>query len=201
MFWLVLSVLLWGSLHSLLASLKAKELALGWFGVKFMHYYRLFYNAFAVLTFLPVLAETGFIKNQTIYIVPFPWSGIMVLGETLAAAGLVIGFIQTGAWEFLGLRQSGENNNLPQLKTSGLYRYVRHPLYTAGLVFIWLFPLMTSNILAFNSTLTIYIFIGASFEERKLRREFGREYIDYAAITPMLVPFIKRERTKIQKNF
>jgi hypothetical protein len=56
MFWLVLSVFLWGSVHSLLASLKAKELFQGWFGTEITRFYRLVYNAFAVLSFLPVLA-------------------------------------------------------------------------------------------------------------------------------------------------
>jgi len=195
MFWLVLLVLLWGSVHSLLASLKAKELFLGWFGTKVMRFYRLFYNVLAVLSFIPVLVIAALTNSRTLYVVPFPWSGLMVLGEILAVAGLVIGFLQTNAWEFLGLRQLGESDGPSQLQTSGLYRYVRHPLYATGLAFIWLFPLMTYNLLAFNVALTIYILIGASFEERKLRREFGKEYIDYSAVTPILVPFIIRKRT------
>jgi protein-S-isoprenylcysteine O-methyltransferase Ste14 len=77
------------------------------------------------------------------------------------------------------------------LVISGLYRYIRHPLYTAGLIFIWLLPLMTVNILTINISLTLYILIGTYFEERKLRAEFGRGYIDYAAVTPMFIPFLK----------
>jgi len=195
MFWLVLSVLLWGSVHSLMASLKFKDLFLEWFGAKYMRFYRLFYNAIAVLSFVPVLAIAVLTSSRTLYVVPFPWSGLMVLGEILAVTGLVIGFLQTDAWEFLGLRQLGKNEGPSQLRTSGLYSYVRHPLYSAGLAFIWLFPIMTYNILAFNVGLTVYILIGASFEERKMRREFGRKYIDYTAVTPMLVPFIKKKRS------
>jgi protein-S-isoprenylcysteine O-methyltransferase Ste14 len=194
MFWLILSVLLWGILHSLLASLKANNLALGWFGAKFMHLYRLIYNVFAALSFMPVLGIAALTADRTLYVVPFPWAGLMVLGETSAVAGLVIGFLQTDAWDFLGLRQLREIDRPTQLKTSGLYRYVRHPLYAAGLAFIWLYPHMTANLMAINVALTIYILIGAFFEERKLRREYGREYIDYAAVTPMLIPFVKRNK-------
>jgi protein-S-isoprenylcysteine O-methyltransferase Ste14 len=64
-----------------------------------------------------------------------------------------------------------------------------------GLVFIWLFPYMTGTILEFNISLTLYILIGVFFEERKLRREFGQEYVAYAAKTPMLIPFIKKSKT------
>lgn len=195
MFWLVLSILIWGSVHSLLASLKAKELCQGWFGTKFMRFYRLVYNAFAGLSFLPILALVVLTKSKTLYVVPLPWSGLMILGEILASACLLIGVLQTDAWEFLGLRQLGESPGPSQLQTKGLYHHVRHPLYAAGLAVIWLFPVMTSNILVVNIALSFYILIGASFEERKLRREFGRKYIDYAAVTPMLVPFIKRKRT------
>jgi len=78
--------------------------------------------------------------------------------------------------------------------TNGLYRYVRHPLYTAGLVIIWLIPLMTYNLLALILGLTIYIFVGAYFEERKLLLEFGDVYAEYRQRTPMLVPRIRISR-------
>ena len=77
------------------------------------------------------------------------------------------------------------------LVTNGLYRHVRHPLYSAGIAFIWLMPLMTVNVLAINLALTVYVVIGAVFEERRLRRYFGQAYADYAAVTPMFIPFIK----------
>lgn len=194
MFWLILAILFWGIIHSLLASLRAKELALGWFGANFMRFYRLLYNGFAVLSFAPVLAIAALTKSRTLYIVPFPWSGLMVLGEILAIIGLVIALSQTGIWEFIGLPQLGESAGPSRLNTSGLYRYVRHPLYAMGLVFIWLFPHMTISILVINVSLTIYILIGALFEERKLRLVFGQEYIDYASVTPMIIPFPKGKK-------
>ena len=76
----------------------------------------------------------------------------------------------------------------PQLVLTGLYRWMRHPIYTAGLLFIWLMPVMTANLLALNIGLTIYFIIGALFEERKLVREFGEEYLQYRKVTPMLIP-------------
>ena len=194
MFWLILAVLLWGLLHSLLASTKAKDLARRKLGAGFMRIYRLLYNVFAVLSFVPVLGVAALNPDKSLYVVPLPWSGLMVLGEILAVVGLVTGFLQTDAWEFLGLRQLGESDKPSKLTTSGLYHYVRHPLYAAGLVFIWLLPRMTVNVLVINASLTVYILVGVYFEERKLRREFGREYADYAAVTPTLIPFVKRNK-------
>jgi protein-S-isoprenylcysteine O-methyltransferase Ste14 len=196
MVWLIVSILIWGIIHSLLASLKAKELARRWFGVSSTRLYRLLYNAFAVLSFLPILGLAALTRSRTVYVVPFPWSGLMVLGEILAAAGLVICLLQTGVWEFIGLRQLGQGSGKSQLQVNGFYRYIRHPLYATGLAFIWLFPYMTGTLLVVNAALTIYILVGAFFEERKLRREFGQAYIDYAAVTPMLVPFTKWKKTR-----
>jgi methanethiol S-methyltransferase len=174
MFWLVLAVLIWGSVHSWLASIKAKELALRWFGAQAMRFYRLLYNGFSILTFIPVMGIAALTKSPKLYVVPIPWAALMVLVELLAAAGLVIALGQTDVWGFIGLRQLGEGRGPTTLKIGGMYRYVRHPLYLMGLVFIWFFPYMTGTLLVFNLSLTLYILIGIFFEERKLRREFGQ---------------------------
>ena len=206
MFWLFIAVLLWGTLHTILASLKAKVFALRWFGKSKEHFHRLAYNLVAVISFLPVLAIAAMTPDRRLYLAPLPWSALMGFGEFLAVVTLVVAFRQTDAWEFLGLRQlmgtvSSEKpegaleTKQGRLVTTGVYRYVRHPLYSAGLAFIWLLPLMTVNVLAINSALTIYIVVGAYFEERKLRGEFGREYGDYADVTPMFIPFLKGNKS------
>jgi methanethiol S-methyltransferase len=103
---------------------------------------------------------------------------------------LYLGLRQTGITSFIGLRQLllPEDMTPPRLVTGGLYRFVRHPLYTAGLVFIWLIPIMTWNLLALIIGLSAYIIIGAYFEERKLLLDFGDAYADYRRHTPMLIP-------------
>jgi protein-S-isoprenylcysteine O-methyltransferase Ste14 len=195
-FWLVLSVLLWGFAHSILASLKAKDLAHRAFASAADRFYRLAYNLFAGLSFIPVLALAALTPDRKLYSVPVPWAILMVFGELLAVVALMAGFRQTDALEFIGLRQlfSPTSSQPGKLVTSGLYRYVRHPLYTSGLVFIWLFPTMTVTLLTVFATLTAYIIIGATFEERKLRREYGQAYAVYQASTPMLVPFLRRNK-------
>ncbi len=206
MFWLFLAVLLWGFLHSLLASLKLKALIQRWSGRQPARFYRLAYNLLAGMSFLPVLVIAAVTPDRRLYTVPLPWSVLMVFGEFLAVVLLMVAFQQTDVWEFLGLRQvmgsaSGSEPEGPletmqvHLVTTGIYRYIRHPLYTAGLVFIWLLPVMTVNILVINIALTIYIVIGAYIEERKLLGEFGQEYRDYAAVTPMFIPFLKGNKT------
>ncbi len=196
MTWIVLAVLLWGLVHSLLASHTAKKLARKILGERLQRFYRLAYNIFSGVSFLPVLALLFLVPDHTLYLVPLPWSLFMILGEFLAVAMLLIAFRETDVWDFIGLRQLGENDKPSMLTTTGLYRYVRHPLYVAGVAFIWLLPLMTINILAVNIALTVYVVIGAMFEERKLRSIFGQEYRDYAARTPMFIPFLKGNKSR-----
>jgi protein-S-isoprenylcysteine O-methyltransferase Ste14 len=50
---------------------------------------------------------------------------------------------------------------------------------------------MTFNLLALNLGLTLYIIIGAYFEERKLLLEFGGAYTEYRQKTPMLIPGLR----------
>jgi protein-S-isoprenylcysteine O-methyltransferase Ste14 len=71
----------------------------------------------------------------------------------------------------------------------GLYRWVRHPLYTAGLVFIWLSPVMSANLLVFFAGLSAYLVIGAFFEERKLIHAYGDAYRRIQQTTPMFIPW------------
>jgi protein-S-isoprenylcysteine O-methyltransferase Ste14 len=200
MLWIILAVFLWGLIHSLLATHKAKELAGKMFDARQARFYRLAYNLFAGMSFLVVLYVMFRVPDRLVYLVPMPWSLFMIGGELFAVAALFSAFRQTDIWDFIGTRQLGENDKPSKLTTSGLYHYVRHPLYTAGLVFIWLLPLMTVNILAVNISLTIYVVIGAIFEERKLRSAFGQEYIEYSSITPMLIPFLKGNKSRRESS-
>jgi protein-S-isoprenylcysteine O-methyltransferase Ste14 len=197
--WIIfVAVLLYGVIHSLLASNHAKELARRWFGEAAERGYRLAYNIFAVLSFLPLLALVALLPDRTLYILPMPWSLIALAVQGAAVLALLVGLWQTGMWSFLGLRQlvqpAGEGD--PQLVVRGLYRWVRHPLYTAGLAFIWFTPLMTLNLLALNIGLTAYLVIGAYFEERKLLRVFRPAYANYQRSTPMLLPGLMRGSNK-----
>lgn len=193
--WIILlSVLVYGVVHSLLATLAAKARARQWFGPGADRWYRLAYNTFGILTFLPILALTAALSSERLYVIPTPWSYITLVGQLLALLVLGIGLLQTRIWSFLGFEQmlNPPESSTSQLVTGGLYRWVRHPLYTAGLVFIWLTPIMTSNLLALNIGLTVYLVLGAIYEERKLVREFGETYIDYQQRTPMLIPGLRK---------
>ena len=190
---ILLSLLLWGLIHSLLASLAFKTWLANLLGKSWMRGYRLFYNIFSLLSFLPILYLVATLPDAPLYSVPAPISYAMILGQGLGAALLILGVLQTDTLYFVGLRQLIEQEKPDKFVTNGLYRLVRHPLYTAGLLFLWLSPQVTVNLFMLYVAATIYIFIGAYFEERKLTREFGQAYADYKSRTPMLIPWLKLE--------
>ncbi len=182
----------WGIVHSLLASLALKDFFRKTFGDGFIRLYRLGYNIFSALSILPILWLMWILPNHTLYLIPAPWKYLMLAGQGVAAFLLLYGVLQTDTLSFVGLRQLVEPDGKPgTLVTSGLYRFVRHPLYSAGLLFLWLTPTMTVNQLIVYVCATIYIFIGAYFEERKLLREFGVAYAEYKAVTPMIIPGLR----------
>ena len=190
MFWIIASLILWGFLHSWTASLSFKAFFEKIFGTGVMRFYRLAYNIFALLTFLLILWLARILPDRILYNVPAPWLYLFLFGQLVAAVGEVVGVLSTDVWAFAGLRQLVSHPHLSEgkLVVSGLYKYIRHPLYTFGLLFIWLVPVMTQNMLTVYLGATIYIVIGAYFEERKLHREFGDEYEAYQERTPMLIP-------------
>jgi len=160
-------------------------------GAGFMKFYRLLYNVFSVISFVPILYLMAVLPNRDLYQVPAPWSYVMLAGQGLSVLLLFVAILQTDTLAFVGLRQIISDEKNGQLIVSGLYHYVRHPLYTFGLLILWLTPNMSINSLIVYVSLTVYILVGAYFEERKLLREFGKEYADYKTATPMLIPGLK----------
>ena len=185
-FILLLAMTLWGVVHSFLASHFVKGMiSLKAGGADF---YRLAYNIFAVVSFSPILYLMRTLPDQAVYQVPSPWNLVMFGGQLFAMLLLLIAFLQTDSLSFVGLRQLFEKEKSGDLVTRGLYRIVRHPLYTFSLLFIWLTPSVSQNSLTVYIGATLYVLIGTYFEERKLLRDFGETYASYKRKTPMLIP-------------
>ena len=190
-FWMTLiSVTLYGGLHSLMASNWAKNRVRRLLGSASDRWYRLAFNLLAAILFVPVLVVVALLPGTVIYALGLPWLFVFVGVQVLSLIVLGLGLLQTDALHFLGLRQLTQPapDSPPRLVVSGLYRWVRHPLYTAGLAFIWFTPLMSTSLLALNLGLTAYILIGSEFEERRLLSEFGEPYADYQRRVPRIIP-------------
>lgn len=76
--------------------------------------------------------------------------------------------------------------------SSGALRYVRHPLYSACLLFYVGLAVSTASILSLALFVVIFVFYNyiASYEERLLDEKFGEEYRKYKRKTGKWVPRI-----------
>lgn len=188
--WLIVSWLVYFGLHSLLASIGAKQyVARRW--PRAMPAYRLAYNAIAVvLLAVPVwltLADPG----------PWlwRWSGAAFYVSLMLSAAAVAGFLWSLKYydtsEFLGLRQLREHNasvdDQEQFTLSPLHRWVRHPWYFFALVILWTRD-MNAPMLVTAIMLTLYLIVGSRLEEQKLIRYHGDIYRRYRERVPGLVP-------------
>ena len=101
--------------------------------------------------------------------------------------------------ELFGLKQAVDHWHktaapAPTFSTPLLYKFVRHPLYLGFLISLWATPYMTAGHLLLAVGLSIYILIGACFEETDLVVLFGAQYRRYQQEVGMLFPWPKRRK-------
>jgi protein-S-isoprenylcysteine O-methyltransferase Ste14 len=184
-------LILWSAVHSLLASLPAKAWARRRLGSETVdRWYRLFYVVVSGLTLLPLPVLLRILPDRTLYIVPSPWSWLMVGGQLVGVAGLTGAVLQTGALRFVGLTQPFAPDPADEgpLQVRGLYCYVRHPIYAFSLLVLWLTPLMSVNLLAVYLLTSLYFYLGSLHEEYRLLEQFGEAYRHYQQRVPQLIP-------------
>lgn len=187
---LIAFFVIYAALHSLLASSAVKQWARRRFGPDIDRWYRLAYNIFAAVSLLPLLPLLALLPDRVLYVTPSPWRWLLLAGQVLALLGLGVAALQTDVWHFLGLSQllGKEPSTSGSLQISGLYCWVRHPLYFFSLLLMWLTPAVTINLLTLYLLFTLYFYIGTFFEERRLLAEFGPAYQGYQRRVPRLIP-------------
>lgn len=187
---LALGWIAYAALHSLLAALAVKAwVTRHWPAAT--PYYRLAYNALAVVLVLPLAWATYALPGDWLW----RWTGAAAwLANGLALAALAGFWFATGSYdmgEFLGTRpwrerraDAGEHEGF---RISPLHRYVRHPWYALGLVLIWTRD-MNAPLLVSATAITLYFIAGSRLEDRKLEAHFGAAYREYRSRVSGLVP-------------
>jgi methanethiol S-methyltransferase len=162
------------------------------------HFWRLLYCLLSYLWFYKVVGflHWGQHPQSDTWLIAYPrwmWQAITVF-HLGSIALLYAAFMQSDYLEFLGLKQAwrGVRTRFGQprpqsplklfgtrhLEVRGVYGWVRHPMLVGGLLF-----LVTSgpsmNNFVFALMYALYMLIGGYYEERRLIRIFGRDYLDY----------------------
>lgn len=179
LFWLI-----YFFIHSALASIWVKEKVHVHLPGLFKHY-RIIYNLIAILGIIPLLYLS--LSQAIEFEIPFH----QPVGLLLALAGLFFIWKAFRAFDmpaFLGLK--AEESSV--LVKTGMYAYVRHPLYFATILLIaglcLMFP--SKGMLMVLGISYSYLLIGSKLEEEKLKKQFGQAYKDYAKEVKALIPYV-----------
>ncbi len=186
-----LAWLSFGAGHSVLAGAWAKGRLEPLLGA----YYRLIYNLFASGHIALVWAFGGAVLGG---VPSFPLeagveialAGISVLGWVVLVLALReydLGHV-SGLAQIRARRRGDPPPEGEPLVTGGLHRFVRHPLYLGAYMILWggatgEFGLATA---AWGS---LYLYLGARFEERALLSIYGEAYRDYQGRVPAVIPW------------
>lgn len=156
--------------------------------------WRLAYNLVAAVHIALVVASGRYLLGGAPFAVP-GWAGNLLTAVQVVGWGL-------GAWAlkgydlglFAGTRQLREGLKGravaadEPLAVGGLNAWVRHPLYGAALLILWGGADGTYG-LATAAWGSLYLLIGAFFEERRLLALYGTAYADYRRRVPAFVPW------------
>ena len=177
-------------IHSLTASIAMKQwVARRW--PQAVPYYRLAFNALALVLALPLLVLLFVFPGEPLW----RWQGggfLLANGlALLAVAGFFFSLKHYDMAEFWGMRQiraaSRDIDDQERFHISPFHRFVRHPWYFFLLVILWTRDLSTAQFTAYLMV-TLYLVIGSRMEERKLIRYHGEVYRRYREKVPGLIP-------------
>lgn len=167
--------------HSLLASQAPKRRLKPWFGPG----YRLAYNIFAAVHIGAVV-----VFGHWLAVEPTPFANPF---WPLAVVGLAILIVALRDYDLgrlagtFQLRHPEAPEDEP-LHLKGLHRWVRHPLYSGSFLLLW-GKAANEFELATALWASLYLLIGAAFEERRLLRLYGEAYADYRRQVPAFIPW------------
>ena len=150
---------------------------------------------FRYRSYFPVLLYVAatlaiFLTNEELAGFQLLWWNLLCVA--VSALGLLIRVITIG---FVPAGTSGRNTSEGQvartINKSGIYATVRHPLYL-GNFFMWLGPILYAGplllILFCLSFFWLYYERIMFAEEQFLRSKFGKDYTDWASVTPAFIP-------------
>jgi len=148
-------------------------------------------NKFKALIFVIIqavlLLGLVFISNNIgPKILPFKYAGTIF--EILGLMGIIASAFTIRS--SLTVMPLPKNNG--QLGTTGLYRYVRHPMYTCVLLLSLGIALANGSLIKYGLVVGLYVLFyhKSRYEEKFLKQKYA-SYKDYAQHTPRFIPFLK----------
>lgn len=148
-----------------------------------------------MLLLSPFFLIGAFLENSLLISLIFPfWNNIIIsyAGFILFLTGSLLILVARAQLGRFGTAElSTEEDH--QLFTQGVYKYIRNPMYSGGLIatigFCLIFRCIITLIIMFIYTFLVYR-MRINEEERILLEKFGKEFEEYKKKTKKLIPFL-----------
>ena len=95
--------------------------------------------------------------------------------------------------EFLGIKQMKGNLEEQGFLRQGILAYIRHPLYAGSILLLIGYLIFAPSIINLITVvcMILYFIVGSYFEERKLIKTFGEDYLKYKNEVPAFIPHLR----------
>ncbi len=181
---ILISSLLFFASHSLLASLRAKDWARRRFGLD-ARGYRLGYVVVALVSTAVWLGYVHSLPDRPLYALDGPAAWGLRAVQATGLGLLVLSVLPIDGLAFLGLRR--RQGPLDDFVEAGVYRCLRHPMYSGAVLLLMAAPAQTVNGLGLALLASGYMLIAARLEEERLIADCP-DYRDYRRRVPAFVP-------------
>jgi len=120
-----------------------------------------------------------------------PFSAVHVISWLLLLLSLIMVVYSFYLLHTEGKPRSGIENTTT-LVTRGIYKYIRHPLYSSLLLFGWgvLFKNLSLLSVCLAVVASAFLVATARVEEVENVQKFGDDYVAYMKKTKMFIPFV-----------
>ena len=121
------------------------------------------------------------------------WIAYVGLGAAMGGV-ILLEFVHQALGEHFSPHLELRNDH--KIVTTGPYRYVRHPMYSSGLLFLVGLGLFSHNIVVLlfpTGSFLILLLLRIRDEEKMLHERFGDEWHRYTQITGAIIPRLIRK--------
>lgn len=132
------------------------------------------------------------------FLYPFSWNQILSwILLIISGFFIVAGVHQMKRMGKSKLAERGEQTlfafeKTTSLITTGIFKFIRHPLYSSLLFLTWGIFLKKPDIELFLTSIlsTIFLYITSRYDEKECIQYFGQAYIDYMKKSKGFIPYI-----------